>query len=142
MICDQSAWSGDGDLTLRVVERLRGLDGIAEVRVEDAEASRSEADYHFISNEVFVGFARRSRLVRTTRFGFLPRSRTVFEPVMTLADLAQWLAADAGIGTPDYADTGMLQYLRAERVVPPYQTRGFKSVELVRVYEMPARPAG
>ena len=29
----------------------------------------------------------------------------------------------------------MLQYLRAERIVPPYQTRGYKLVELVRIYE-------
>jgi hypothetical protein len=29
----------------------------------------------------------------------------------------------------------MLQYLRTERIVPPYQTRGYKLVELVRVYD-------
>jgi hypothetical protein len=29
----------------------------------------------------------------------------------------------------------MLQYLKTERVIPPYQTRGYKLVELVRVYE-------
>jgi hypothetical protein len=29
----------------------------------------------------------------------------------------------------------MLQYLRTERVIPPYQTRGIKLVELVRIYE-------
>jgi hypothetical protein len=29
----------------------------------------------------------------------------------------------------------MLQYLRTERIVPPYQTRGYKLVELVRIYE-------
>jgi hypothetical protein len=36
----------------------------------------------------------------------------------------------------------MLQYLRTERVVPPYQTRGYKLVELVRIYEvaLPAHP--
>jgi hypothetical protein len=39
------------------------------------------------------------------------------------------------VGAPDYADEGMLQYLRSERIVPPYQTRGYKLVELVRVYE-------
>ena len=41
----------------------------------------------------------------------------------------------ADIGSPDYGDEGMLQYLRAERIVPPYQTRGYKIVELVRIYE-------
>ena len=29
----------------------------------------------------------------------------------------------------------MLQYMRSERIVPPYQTRGYKLVELVRIYE-------
>ena len=37
---------------------------------------------------------------------------------------------------PDYADDEMLQYLRTERIIPPYQTRGYKLVELVRVYEV------
>ena len=31
----------------------------------------------------------------------------------------------------------MLQYLQTERIIPPYQTRGYKLVELVRVYAMP-----
>jgi hypothetical protein len=37
----------------------------------------------------------------------------------------------------------MLQYLRTERVVPPYQTRGYKLVELIRIYEAgsPSRAA-
>jgi hypothetical protein len=34
----------------------------------------------------------------------------------------------------------MVQYLRTERIVPPYQTRGYKLVELVRIYEV--RPVG
>jgi hypothetical protein len=55
---------------------------------------------------------------------------------MTIAELEDALAATAEIGAPDYSDEGMLQYLRAERIVPPYQTRGYKLVELVRVYEV------
>ena len=35
----------------------------------------------------------------------------------------------------------MLQYLRTERIVPPYQTRGYKLVELVRLYEAGTRAA-
>ena len=35
----------------------------------------------------------------------------------------------------------MLQYLRAERIVPAYQTRGYKLVELVRIYEGGYSPA-
>ena len=33
------------------------------------------------------------------------------------------------------SDEGMLQYLRTERIIPPYQTRGYMLVELVRIYE-------
>jgi hypothetical protein len=39
------------------------------------------------------------------------------------------------VGPPDYADEGMLQYLRSQRIIPAYQTRGYKLVELVRIYE-------
>jgi len=59
---------------------------------------------------------------------------------MTMAQLEAALTSDAAIGAPDYADGGMLQYLRTERIIPPYQTRGYKIVELVRIYEF-GRPA-
>ena len=59
---------------------------------------------------------------------------------MTVAELEQALTALSGVGAPDYADAGMLQYLRAERIVPPYQTRGYKLVELVRIYEAGSEP--
>ena len=55
---------------------------------------------------------------------------------MTLAGLETALTAMDGVGAPDYGDDGMLQYLRAERIVPPYQTRGYKLVEMVRIYEL------
>ena len=51
------------------------------------------------------------------------------------------LAAAPEIGPPDYTDEGMLQYLRTQRIIPPYQTRGYKLVEMVRVYEAGRRPA-
>ena len=54
---------------------------------------------------------------------------------MTVADLQKALTAIDDVGAPDYADEGMMQYLRSERIVPPYQTRGYKLVELVRIYE-------
>jgi hypothetical protein len=57
-----------------------------------------------------------------------------------LAALALTLEQHASIGPPDYADEGMLQYLRTERIVPAYQTRGFKTIEMVRIYELQARP--
>jgi hypothetical protein len=132
---DLSKWSGEGTFTQVVVDRLRDVEGVSLVRVEDAPATRSDADYNFISNEVFVGFATVDRVERVTRFGFLPASRTVTEKALTMAGLEAALAAMPDVGAPDYADGGMMQYLRTERIVPPYQTRGYKLVELVRIYE-------
>jgi hypothetical protein len=132
---ETSAWSGEGTFTQLLIDRLREVSGVRFVRVEDAPATRSEADYNFISNEVYVGFDTTERKERTTRFGFLPSTRVVTEKSMTLGRLDEALTAISDIGAPDYADEGMLQYLRAERIVPPYQTRGYKIVELVRIYE-------
>jgi hypothetical protein len=132
---DTSAWSGEGAFTQLLVDRLREVSGIQFVRVEDAPATRSEADYNFISNELFVQFDTTERKERTTRFGFLPATRVVIEKSMTISGLESALTAIPDVGAPDYGDAGMLQYLRAERIVPPYQTRGYKIVELVRIYE-------
>jgi hypothetical protein len=140
MEVDTSNWSGEGTFTQTLLERLRGVDALSALRVEDAPASRSEADYNFISNEIFVAFGTRQRIERVTRFGFLPVRRTILEPVMTLSDLNRQLGASPEIGEPDYFDEGMLQYLRAERIVPPYQTRGYKLVELVRLYDLASPP--
>jgi hypothetical protein len=135
---DTSKWSGEGEFTALLVERLRGLSSIAMVRVEDAPASRSDADYNFISNELFVAFTTNVRRERFHRFGILPASRAVVEKDMTVAGLERALAALSDVGAPDYSDDGMLQYLRTTRIVPPYQTRGYKLVELVRIYEIGA----
>jgi hypothetical protein len=137
---DVANWSGEGEFTLRLMEQLQTLPAIRLIRVEDAPASRSEADYNFVSNEVFVAFATAERREPTKRFGLIPASRTVVDKAMTLSQLERTLSALEAIGAPDYSDDGMLQYLRAERVVPPYQTRGYKLVELVRVYEVGAVP--
>jgi len=139
MELDTSKWSGEGAFTELLVERLRALETVALVRVEDAPASRSEADYNFISNELYVAFVTRVRRERIRRFGILPGSRAVEEKEMTIAGLEQTLTALPDVGAPDYSDDGMLQYLRTERVVPPYQTRGYKLVELVRIYEVGTR---
>jgi hypothetical protein len=136
MQIETSNWSGEGVFTHLLVERLQQIEGVALVRVEDAPASRSEADYNFISNEIFVAFATAVRQERVRRFGFLPASRTITEKAMTVAGLEAALTTLSEVGPPDYSDDGMLQYLRTERVVPPYQTRGYKLVELVRLYEV------
>ena len=135
MNVDTSKWSGEGTFTHVLLDHLRQLDAVALIRVEDAPASRSEADYNFISNEIYVVFATSERTEPVRRFGFLPGRKTVAEKAMTLASLDAALTAMAEVGAPDFCDQGMIQYLRTERIVPPYQTRGYKLVELVRVYE-------
>jgi len=114
---DASGWSGDGAFTQLLIDALETQPVVRHVRVEDAPASRSEPAFSFISNEVFVAFAH--------------------DPEMRgIAALAALLERLPGIGAPDYADEGMIQYLRTERVIPPYQTRGYKLIELVRVYRV------
>lgn len=132
---DRSNWSGEGEFTQRLIERLHDLPAVTAVRVEDAPATRSDADYNFISNELYVDFGVEPRAERYSRFGFLPATRTVSVKVMSLAGLEAALTAMADVGAPDYSDDGMLQYLRTQRIIPPYQTRGYKLVELVRIYE-------
>ena len=140
MQVDTSNWSGEGTFTQVLIDRLREMDGVILVRVEDAPATRSEADYNFISNELFIGFATVDRVEPIKRFGFLPGSRVVTEPAMTLTGLDAALTALPDVGAPDYGDAGMLQYLRTERIIPPYQTRGYKLLELVRLYQAGTMP--
>ncbi len=137
---DTSAWSGEGDFTASVIEVLRAIPEIASLKVEDAPATRADAAFSFISNELFVAFSTRARTVRTRRFGLIPWPTVLTEKRMTLTQLESALASSEAIGAPDYADDGMLQYLRTQRIIPPYQTRGVKLVELVRIYEAGTAP--
>jgi hypothetical protein len=135
MELDTTGWSGEGDFTVRLLELLRAIPEIALVRVEDAPASRADAGFSFISNELFVAFATTREVRRRWRFGVLPGSEVLRHPLMTLASLQTALSGVDEVGEPDYADEGMLQYLRTQRIIPPYQTKGYKLVELVRIYE-------
>ena len=105
------------------------------VKIEDAPATRSEADYNFIANEIFVTFAMEERYEPFKSLGIFTRKRRVSARAMTFDELVKALEESEGIGPADYADEGMIQYLRTERIIPPYQTRGYKLVELVRIYE-------
>jgi hypothetical protein len=140
MELDTSGWSGDGEFTERLIDALRAIEGIGALKVEDAPASRADAGFSFISNELFVRFQTAGRIALRRRFGFLRRSAVVYEKVMTLPELEIALAARPAIGPPEYSDEGMLQYLRTERVIAPYQTRGYKLIELVRLYEAGSMP--
>ena len=74
--------------------------------------------------------------MRELLWGVIPRKRVVTEKLMTLDQLDAALDEDENIGTSDYADEGMIQFLKTERVIPPYQTKGYKLIELVRIYEV------
>ncbi len=140
MQLDTTGWSGDGDFTERLIEVICALPAIVRLKVEDAPATRVDAAVSFISNEIFVGFASTSRVVRRRRLGFIPVPVVLTEKAMTLPQLESVLTPIEDVGAPDYSDAGMLQYLRTQRIIPPYQTRGVKLVELVRIYEAGAAP--
>ena len=84
---DTSKWSGEGTFTQVLLDRLKQLDGLALVRVEDAPASRTEADYNFMSNEIFVVFEIATREEPIRRLGLFPGTRTVEYPRTTIAGL-------------------------------------------------------
>lgn len=135
MHVDSAGWSGEGAFTQVVIDRLSAIETVTAVKVENAPATRSEADYNFIANEIFVTFAVEDRYEPFKMFGIFTRHRRVSARAMTFDGLVKVLEESDGIGPADYADEGMIQYLRTERVIPPYQTRGYKLVELVRIYE-------
>ena len=135
MLVDSGGWSGEGAFTQNVLELLRTVDYVDAMKVEDAPATRSEADYNFIANEIFIRFTTEESTEPVKRLGIFPATRRVPRKTMTLDGLGKILERAEGIGPPDYADEGMLQYLRTERIIPPYQTKGYKIVELLRIYE-------
>ena len=138
MTVDVAGWTGEGTFTPVLLEGLKAIDAIEFLRVEDAPASRADAGYALISNEIYVKF-RAERRVVSSRLGGLIQTRADV-PVMTLGQLGARLGSADGIGVPDYEDEGMLQFLRTEVLVAPYQTKGVKVVELVRVYEVGTAP--
>jgi hypothetical protein len=131
---DAAQWSGEGTFTTTLIEQLKLFPSIEFIRVEDAPASHTESNYNFISNEVYVRFRAEPVTESTKWFGVVPVPRRTWKPAMTLGDLEAQLATLEHVGAPDYSDEAMLQYLKTERIIPPYQTRGYKIVELVRIY--------
>ncbi|MCX6550030.1 MAG: hypothetical protein NTY02_03300 [Acidobacteria bacterium] len=138
MQIDVTGWTEEGAFTSLLIAALQGVEAAEFVRVEDAPASRADAGFAFISNEIYIRF--RTALPAETRRFTLPWKTPRARPLMTLAGLSQQLSTIDGIGPPDYEDDGMLQYLRTERVVAPYQTKGVKVVEMVRIYAVGTLP--
>ena len=132
---DRKQWSGEGDFTEQLLAWLGGQPDIVFVRVEDSSSTRTDVEYNFISNEIYVSFRTDERQEQRRLLGIIPVRRTVSEKAMTLKQLDVVLAADPDLAAPDYADEGMIQYLHTHRVIPPYQTKGYKLIELVRIYE-------
>ena len=135
MKLERSNWSGEGELTQQLVDWFSRQSTIRMLRVEDAPSSRSDVEYNFISNEIYIHFEARIRVERRYFLRIFPVNKSVQEKVMTFNRLEAELAADVDIGPPDYVDEAMIQYLHTDRIIPPYQTKGYKMVELVRIYE-------
>ncbi|MBA3231711.1 MAG: hypothetical protein H0T05_02725 [Acidobacteria bacterium] len=135
MELDTSGWSGDGDFTRRLIEVLSVLPGVRLLKVEDAPASRADAGFSFISNELFVQFETVRRISRGRFLRIIPWNVLREEKVQSLAGLEEAFTSVPDVGPPDYSDDGMVQYLRAERIIPAYQTKAYKLIELVRLYE-------
>ena len=128
-------WSGEGDFTEQLLSWLSEHPGIVSLRVEDAPSTRTDVEYNFISNEIYIEFIVREFYQSRRVLGIIPFRRKSLEKTMTLETLNTALSADSELGEPDYADEGMIQFLHTERVIPPYQTKGYKLIELVRIYE-------
>jgi len=129
MNLEASGWSGEGTFTKLLIVALREIPAVEALRVEDAPASRADTGFSFISNELYVLFASTTHTLSRRK-----------ERLMTLGGLEVALADNPEIGAPDYSDDGMLQYLRTERILQPYQSRSYKMIELVRLYETGTLP--
>ena len=129
MNLEASGWSGEGTFTKLLIVALREIPAVEALRVEDAPASRADTGFSFISNELYVLFVSKTHTLRRRK-----------EKLMTIGGLELALADIPEIGAPDYSDDGMLQYLRTERILQPYQTRSYKMIELVRLYETGTLP--
>jgi hypothetical protein len=132
---DRDQWSGEGDFTEQLLSWLTEQPGIVSMRVEDASATRADVEYNFISNEIYVEFEVRTFYQKRRILGVIPLRLKSLEKTMTLERLNVALLTDSEFGEPDYADEGMIQFLHTERIIPPYQTKGYKLIELVRIYE-------
>ena len=134
--CDLSDWSGEGAFTQQLINWFAEQETIAFLKVEDAKSTRDDVEYNFISNEIFLQFHTVKKTKKQSLWGVLSFNRTTFDKLMTIEKLRILLEHQQEIGSPDYADADMIQFLRTERIVPPYQTKGYKLIELVRIYEV------
>ena len=133
---DNEKWSGEGELTQRLIDWFLVQPYILSVRVENAKSGRSDVEYNFISNEIFLRFETEEHFEHGKFLKVFPVRRLVLEKCTTLKNIQSDLTLVEEIGPPDFGDDGMIQYLHTERIIPPYQTKGYKLIELVRIYEV------
>ncbi len=107
MFVDSDGWSGEGEFTQVVLDRLRKVEiGSRRSRSKTRRRRRSDADYNFIANEIFVTFATTHRDEAVTRLLFFPGTKRVPVKTMTLEALTRLLEESEGIGPADYGDEG------------------------------------
>ena len=132
---DRDQWSGEGGFTEQLLLWLSEQPAVISLRVEDAPTTRTDVEYNFISNEIYVEFEVREIYQSRRVLGVIPFRQKSLEKTMSLEKLNRVLSDESELGEPDYADEGMIQFLHTERIIPPYQTKGYKLIELVRIYE-------
>ncbi len=98
MPVESGGWSGEGAFTQHVLDRLRGVEEVAALKVEDAPSTRSEADYNFVANEIFVTFATVQRDEPAKLLGTFRTTRRVSAKAMTFDGLVKLLEESEGIG--------------------------------------------
>ena len=84
---DRAGWTGEGTFTQVLIDRLGEVEGVRFLRIENAPATRSDADYNFISNELFVAFETAVRTEPVRRLGVFPGSRKVTYQKLDVAGL-------------------------------------------------------
>ena len=108
---DRDQWSGEGGFTEQLLLWLSEQPAVISLRVEDAPSTRTDVEYNFISNEIYVEFEVREIYQSRRVLGVIPFRQKSLEKTMSLEKLNRVLSDESELGEPDYADEGMIQFL-------------------------------
>ena len=100
---DRDRWSGEGDFTEQLLSWLSEQSDVISLRVEDAPSTRTDVEYNFISNEIYVEFKVREFYQSRRVLGVIPLGRKSLEKTMSLEKLNRVLSEESELGEPDYA---------------------------------------